>query len=378
MDNDSLLRDLYLLVAKHIPLINLSSFKKIFESVLLTCHQISIHLLASVLISRLPLNTSATQQNPDLSSKAMIIDTTGSFPLSLLARVLKSRITMVQVLSARTANQTANYQLTDQSTDFYIAGQIDADVQRCLEMVAISRVFDVEGLWEVLGEVGRDTGKSHEGDVAVGSKRLSEGEEKHQDLYKTQEIIDSEEETSPSDEDASPASITRIEAETSRDHGTEIIIVDNLTHIINELFARKEKGDGKSLSHLHATMLTLAKHILFSRSSHRLSIHSPRAKISSRSSITPLSLQNQPTTPLPMQQHLSIHSKKIPRTNPTAHCRPQSTLQSPSSLPTQRNPLSDRYSPNSHPYTSSSPRCPRLAKTQISCTVKTRTRCRWS
>ena len=76
---------------------------------------------------------------------------------------------------------------------------VDEEVQRCLEWVAISRVFDVEGLWEVLGDVGRD----------------SEGAE-------------------------------GAAAGVHYEEGMEIIIIDNMTHLISELFARKEKSEGIS------------------------------------------------------------------------------------------------------------------------------------
>jgi hypothetical protein len=78
---------------------------------------------------------------------------------------------------------------------------VDEEVQRCLEMVAISRVFDVEGLWEVLGEVGGDS---------EGAEGLA-----------------------PDDHN---------------EEGMEIIIIDNMTHLINELFARKERSEGISQS----------------------------------------------------------------------------------------------------------------------------------
>lgn len=71
---------------------------------------------------------------------------------------------------------------------------MDEEVRGYLEMVAISRVFDVEGLWEVLGEVGRDS--------------------------------------------------AGMEEDRSDEEGMEIIIIDNMTHLINELFARKERGEG--------------------------------------------------------------------------------------------------------------------------------------
>lgn len=68
-------------------------------------------------------------------------------------------------------------------------------------MVAISRVFDIEGLWEVLGEVGRDS--------------------------ESGALVDDEGVRAVGDE-----------------NGVEMIIIDNMTHLINELFARKGRGEG--------------------------------------------------------------------------------------------------------------------------------------
>ena len=75
-------------------------------------------------------------------------------------------------------------------------------------MVAISRVFDVEGLWEVLGEVGRDSDR-----VVLGDEERA--------------VEDNDEE------------------------GMEIIVIDNMTHLISELFARKERGEGISSTPTH-------------------------------------------------------------------------------------------------------------------------------
>ena len=58
------------------------------------------------------------------------------------------------------------------------------------------------------------------------------------------EVADSEDDTTSADESPSP-----IEETEEQEDGTEIIILDNMTDIINELFARKEKGDGTSPSH---------------------------------------------------------------------------------------------------------------------------------
>jgi hypothetical protein len=98
--------------------------------------------------------------------------------------------------------------------------EVDRGVERCLEMVAISRVFDLEGLWEVLGEVGRD---SRAGDEAATSGP---------------DIGESEVHAIPEAEH---------EEDCPHDEGTELVIIDNMGHIINELFSRKEKGEGTSL-----------------------------------------------------------------------------------------------------------------------------------
>lgn len=151
---------------------------------------------------------------PDL--RATIVDTTGSFPLAMLAKVLESRI----IASRASPDPVDRNTKTD----------IDGDVQRCLEMVGISRVFDLEGLWEVLGEVGRASDDfERERDSPPEPKEV--------------EIANSEDE----DEDESPISTANQNQDQARedeDEGVEIIIIDSLTHIINELFSRKEKSDG--------------------------------------------------------------------------------------------------------------------------------------
>ncbi len=133
-------------------------------------------------------------------------------------------------------------------------GDLEKEVQKCLEMVALSRVFDIEGLWEVLGEVGRSSPLTEEPNPPspqeIGIENAIEGpSEGDKTPENPPEIIDSdqEEELSPIKErplkpalPSKPLS-PRKEAE---DEGTEIIIIDNMTHIINELFSRKEKTDG--------------------------------------------------------------------------------------------------------------------------------------
>jgi hypothetical protein len=114
--------------------------------------------------------------------------------------------------------------------------EVEIDVQRCLEMVAISRVFDFEGLWEVLGEVGRDS--TPRADFAISP---SPDPESHKpEPLQPPEIFDSEEELTP-------GAATPPQTNKSPDPGIEIIIVDNLTHIITSLLAQKEKSEAHGL-----------------------------------------------------------------------------------------------------------------------------------
>ena len=123
-------------------------------------------------------------------------------------------------------------------------------------MVAISRVFDVEGLWEVIGEVDHAVSSSSpglDGEDGNGKADLNdtdESEVQQQEIgNNTPEILDSEdseEDTTPP-RDGPPSSPKDRGDTTEGDEGIEIIVVDNMTHLINELFARKEKSDGTYL-----------------------------------------------------------------------------------------------------------------------------------
>jgi hypothetical protein len=158
-----------------------------------------------------------------------------------------------------TANYEPNAKLVDNGREI----GIEEEAERHLELVAINRVFDVEGLWEVLSEVGRDSnsggshdelgGKRDDGQV-VGDGHANEGAEPGLQP----EIIDSEEEdidlSDPqrtSNQQQLPAATTlhltktkSTEQEDSEDEGTEIVIIDNMTNLINELFSRKERNEG--------------------------------------------------------------------------------------------------------------------------------------
>ncbi|KAI2639407.1 hypothetical protein GGS21DRAFT_429361 [Xylaria nigripes] len=67
---------------------------------------------------------------------------------------------------------------------------VDGEVRRCLELISISRVFDIEGLWEVLLELGgglSETVSRRDGDRFMsppvpGAERLSENERDESDF----------------------------------------------------------------------------------------------------------------------------------------------------------------------------------------------------
>jgi hypothetical protein len=160
---------------------------------------------------------------------------------------LKSRIVASKTFSLRNAIQTSNYGKPLQREE-WLELNLDEDVERCLEMIAISRVFDIEGLWGALGEIRRhrnsDVEAEHlESDIAESG--AMEATEKVLNPGRSAEIIDSEEEPTPDDE-AFPGPVPRLTSKDKDEDATEIIVVDNMTHIINELFSRKEKSGCKS------------------------------------------------------------------------------------------------------------------------------------
>lgn len=150
---------------------------------------------------------------------------------------------------------------------------IEGEVQRCLEMVAISRVFDIEGLWEVLGEVGRNG--TLEDEVKNILENISEAHARtgNQSSQKPPEIIDSEEELTP--EEAPPP---RHQKESS---GVELIVIDNMTHIISELLSRREKSEAHTLLNL----LSITLHTLTQTSNILTLIHN--TTVPSKASSTP-------------------------------------------------------------------------------------------
>ncbi|KAH6667532.1 hypothetical protein B0J14DRAFT_489444 [Halenospora varia] len=214
---------------------------------------ISLHALASILIPHL----SSAKPVPNGKINATIIDTTGSIPLPLLAKILKSRILESRSASSLRNVTTANYQLAQ--NEKVEEEDVDEEVVRCLEMVTISRVFNIEGLWEVLGEIGRET-HTPTAEARIPQQQF-EGSSppwptQDSSPEKTPQILDSEDDE---ELELSPVKAPRKKAEMQKeDEGVEMIIVDNMTHIINELFGRREKNEAHALlTSLSRTLHTL-------------------------------------------------------------------------------------------------------------------------
>jgi hypothetical protein len=179
--------------------------------------------------------------------KAAVIDTTGSFPISLLAKVIRSRVSRAkrgiawEGLEARKARLANQDQINDRD--------VEEDVRKHLEKVTISRVFDAEGLWEVLGEVTRNSrtqlGHEKRGEVVATQtaqqttvSRAALNADEEPSIMR--EIVDSEDGSYILDE----AETAVEQLEEHGDEGIEIIVVDSMTDIINGLLANKERTEG--------------------------------------------------------------------------------------------------------------------------------------
>lgn len=222
--------------------------------------QISLQLLSSVLLSHTVLSPTAPTPPAFKHPKVTIIDTTGSFPIALLAQVLTSRLKRERerihqrMLAAQAYRESPRWGGEDDSAEVEIG--VAEEVGRLMEMVGISRVFDVEGLWEVLGEVTDVGSKGVKGSSAIGENTGGEISK----LEKVGEIFEIGDSQDENDEEVGdenwkqqPPSrhpqgqsgyLISNEQRREEDSGMEMIIVDSMAHIINELFARKEKNEG--------------------------------------------------------------------------------------------------------------------------------------
>ncbi|THV44814.1 hypothetical protein BGAL_0574g00060, partial [Botrytis galanthina] len=232
---------------------------------------ISLNLIASVLLQHIDLvnviQNSQSESTNKSKPKVVVIDTTGSFNLPLLVRILRSRLSKRRCEMRSRNDITINLndgQITDESTEI----DIQKEVTALLELVAISRVFDIEGLWEVLSELGqpkdlsRNNGDDQEIPTIIPSRTSEPVEGEAEPLHKIpEEICDSEEEDieltpPPPAPPVKPPTPIPSSTETS----SEILIIDSMHHLISHLFTHSEKISAHNLlSLLSQTLHTLTR-----------------------------------------------------------------------------------------------------------------------
>lgn len=229
----------------------------------------TLHVLARTLLER-------------PHAQASVIDATGSFPLVLLAGVV--RWCVERGVGVGTAGGGG--------------GGVEERVNGVLERVGITRVFDVEGLWEVLGEVGGGNRGAEGGGEAKGVEMDEKGgtaEDRGLDeeggmhdgppeevlpSAGTPEIMDSEEDDDDDDDldtnrpaKPEPQPPTKEPSLNTRSHKasalaipsrthliTEIVVVDNLTTLITTLFAHTSPPAAHALLAQLALTLTTLTH----------------------------------------------------------------------------------------------------------------------
>ncbi|TAQ84654.1 hypothetical protein B7494_g7033 [Chlorociboria aeruginascens] len=295
---------------------------------------ISLHLLCSILLTHgkiyLPLSSKSSDPYPHHPPppRAIVIDTSGSFPISLLASILKARL-IQQIRDDDLGASHSNGKKWSEE-------EVEKEVSRLLEMVAISRVFDIEGLWEVLGEVGAQKSNSEEMDTTGKDYK---GQESNQAKEAAElEIGDSEEEedidvSNPKTDEGPHESITTAHPEDGEDDiGTEIIIIDNLTTLISSLFSQKEKSAGKMIS------------LLSSIPPHSINIYLTNAKNSTYPPNKPLpntphpNPHPQPTNHPPQHRHI-IHLSRLIHSTPHARTHALPLHESPTLIRTHLRPV---------------------------------------
>lgn len=196
--------------------------------------------------------------------------------MSVLAKILRSRVLASKETEGRTDFKNDDFLSNQNRGSSNIGGETLEEVQKYLRMVSISRVFDFEGASEVLREVeGESTARSLRSEQETNKEQAlntsadimhnkKPKESPQQEVEPTPEILDSEEEASI--DSGSPGigpETTGLKGHMEReqnhfntnftdqnsdsdDDGIEMIVFDNMTNILNELFARKEKSEGLS------------------------------------------------------------------------------------------------------------------------------------
>ncbi|KAF7952560.1 uncharacterized protein EAE97_002057 [Botrytis byssoidea] len=234
---------------------------------------ISLNLIASVLSQHIDLVDVIQNFQSELTNKSkpkvVVIDTTGSFNLPLLVKILRTRL-LKRRYEMRSRNDITMNLNNGQNTDESTGIDIQKEVNALLELVAISRVFDIEGLWEVLSELGRpdDLFRKNEDDqempATIPSRTSKPVEGKTEPLHKIpDEICDSEDEDieltpPPPPPPVKPQVLTPIPSSTET--SPEILIIDSMHHLITHLFTHSEKVSAHNLlSLLSHTLHTLTR-----------------------------------------------------------------------------------------------------------------------
>lgn len=197
------------------------------------------------------------------ASKAAIVDSTGNFPLRVLARVIRR-------------------QAEDGVEDEKL---VEEKVEEMLERISITRVFDIEGLKEVLEELQENAEQSHaeRGDIPQNESREEEGMPRGG----IAEIGDSEDDDTdillPAPESDEKSNMKHISPRQlpMEAPATEIILVDTFTPLVTTLLANAERENAHamlaSLSALlrdltHSSMITaFLLNSLTLRTSHKAS-----------------------------------------------------------------------------------------------------------
>ncbi|OBT90146.1 hypothetical protein VE02_00944 [Pseudogymnoascus sp. 03VT05] len=251
---------------------------------------ITLHILARSLLER-------------PHSHVSIIDSTGSFPLVVLAGVV--RWCVERGVGSGSDVGGGGGAGGEGGGAGGVGGQggkggkmgVEEKVNAVLERVGVTRVFDIEGLWEVLGEVGGGAGVGNanaasvgeEGDAVAGDgegeKEGGGGDGPPEEVLKsagTREIMDSEDDDDddndlatqriPNPVPQNPHKKPSLDTNTNTHHHkpaapaapfthptTEIILLDNLTTLTTTLFSHTSPPLAhRLLSQLSLTLSTLA------------------------------------------------------------------------------------------------------------------------
>lgn len=181
--------------------------------------------MASNLIPQLKAPISKQPQ----PTRAIIIDSTGSFPLTLFASILKSRIICHNHPSSTLDGKT------DQKVE---NTSVNSQMQRCLQMVDLSRIFDIEGLCEVLGEIENGNCIPIIDQKSSATAQICDYPEKRE--ISENYITGSEVSSAKNPNSTSPSEVTS----NSNREGKEVILIDNMTTLISGFLTSGEKANG--------------------------------------------------------------------------------------------------------------------------------------